>query len=346
MNNLKHNNAGFLLRVFLFSVLILSSILSSSIANDAKTKDQDIITSPRGTINVSDPIILENIKLIHILEKETLAESIDKLSEIDQYMKGGEFLYFSQGIYTHIPLEPSVGQIDLATIMGNRRFLKVMQDLSKLPEKDASLIVSENLQTTLKEYEDSFNSYMKFHEKALKDNVKKYRLRSPLNIIGFSERIPSEKPSLRGLRYKILSLVLIAGNLDLRLNKNNINEITKIALDQKKLFYDPNAFCAPDATTMLTLASLYNRQILSIGMIGTDENKKEILEKLQKEKDNSLKVKKLVPYNALVTPLEAKRLFSPVDDSKGTMDVQCFDKMSDQAFENIVNNLVLNPKTQ
>lgn len=165
--------------------------------------------------------------------------------------------------FVNIPLEPEQGEEVLWPILGNRRVLKVMRELSSIPEEEASCIVSEALEKIRVEY-------------------------------------------------------------------------------QKKTFYNSQSYLLDDSYFILTHLSLYNRQILAIGMIRTDENKYQILERMKKEKDLQIQETKLVSYNALVSTIESGRFLYPADPSKGTLTVKNFDKMSDEDFEYILHETGFN----
>ena len=139
---------------------------------------------------------------------------------------------------------------DLERILSNRVFRKAFQDLSKLPKDQASELLGRELEDTLSQYLDMFNGFLETRS-------------WDVNIL--SSR--NGEPVLRGLRYKIFALVLIAGSLELTDIHEIIRRIDAIAIDQ-----EADISRIEDWYTRMQYTngvSLRNNLILASGMYGT-----------------------------------------------------------------------------
>jgi len=278
--------------------------------------------------------VISNI--IRILSAESVEESLNKLDEIDLYIKSYQLLMETPD--SGIPLDVSVGQKDIVAIMGHRRFLKVVDELSLLPRKEAARLVSREITSSLSEYNKLFDSYMKRHAKKFKHNLKRPRgkkRKSP----GFLISVRGEKPILLAVRYKVLALVLIAGNLQVHRTQPAVRKVLETAIQQRDMFYNTGLFDEFDAWFMLMDGSLYNRQIVATAVLRTylsSDKAKQIL----KDVDCKLKSERLTRYNAAVAPYglsDFQPESEPIDYSKGELTVKYLEPLNDSKFDDIVN---------
>jgi len=278
--------------------------------------------------------IIDNI--IRILSAESVEESLNKLDEIDLYIKSYQLLMDTPD--TAIPLDVSVGQKDIVAIMGHRRFLKVVDEFSLLSRKEAARLVSREIISSLSEYNKLFDSYMKRHAKTFKHNQKRPRGKKRKSL-GFTISVRGGKPTLIAVRYKILALVLISGDLQLQQAQPAISKVLETAIEQRDIFYNRGLFDEFDAWFMLMDGSLYNRQIIATAVLGTyvdPDKQKEIL----KQFGCKFKSERLTRYNAAVAPYGLSDFppeSGPIDYSKGELTVKYLEPLNDSKFDGIVN---------
>ncbi len=234
------------------------------------------------------------------------------------------------------PLDKSVGQEDLDRVMSSRRFLKVFGELLALPNEQAEVLLRRELESALAKYKSLFEAYMTEHSDVFDPSVKP--------TVGPSFRISDhsdQSPTFLGARIKVLSLVLIAGNLKLEGLQPVTTAVLKQALQQRELFSSRDAVNERAGYGMLCRGSLYNRQILATGLIGTasDVNKENAgIENLE----IVWKSKKLTHYDAAATPYDLlTRVVGvfPVDYSKGELLVQYLGPLTDAEFDKISNEV-------
>ncbi len=273
--------------------------------------------------------------VIRILGNESVKESLKKLDEIDLYIRNAQI--YMELPPRGIPLHLSAGQINIIAIMGNRRFLKVMHELSLLPKEEAGNLVSEEIISSLNDYNKLFDSFITKEERNFIYNLSKSRkeTRVPINFIIHTE---GEPPTLLAVHYKILALALIAGNLQLQQAKPSVDEILKTAIEQRNMFYNKDLFDKFDACTVLTNVSLYNRQILGTAVLGTYVNY-EKSQQILKETGQALE--KLTRYNSskAVYDLDVGSA-EGADYSKGELQIKYLKSLDDSKFDNLMKDVV------
>ncbi|MHC4461685.1 MAG: hypothetical protein ACYS30_09645 [Planctomycetota bacterium] len=278
--------------------------------------------------------IIDNI--IRILSAESVEESLNKLDEIDLYIKSYQLLMDTPD--RGIPLDVSVGQKDIVAIMGHRRFLKVVDEFSLLSRKEAARLVSREIISSLSEYNKLFDSYMKRHAKMFKHNQKRPRGKKRKSL-GFTISVRDGKPTLIAVRYKVLALVLISGNLQLQQAQPAVTKVLETAIEQRDIFYNRGLFDEFDAWFMLMDGSLYNRQIVATAVLGTyvdPDKQKEILKQFRCK----FKSERLTRYNAAVAPYGLSDFppeSGPIDYSKGELTVKYLEPLNDSKFDDIIN---------
>jgi hypothetical protein len=218
--------------------------------------------APRGG---GPAVIQERIdKQIAELKGESLAESLKLLSEVEMYLWPGY-----RGDRTgemRMPLAKDAGRLDLEEIMSNRRFLKVMTELAALPKDQAGKMVA-------REMEEGLPVYEKLLEASIAKLVNGINNAPPgvAHSSGLSMQINNNKdhsPTLKGMRLKVLALVLAAGNLDLTDANDAVRAVATYACAQRDELYKPHdVLSEADRFHILQDATLYNRQILAAGML-------------------------------------------------------------------------------
>ncbi|MDR1382880.1 MAG: hypothetical protein LBJ67_03390 [Planctomycetaceae bacterium] len=200
-------------------------------------------------------------KQILMLTPLTVKETVQSLKKLEYYEWPGCFIGAGT-IYTFDDkglLEAD--KVTLHEILSNRIFRKSLQELKKQPKKETTAIVLEELNITLEKYLKLYND---FFEKQSLD---------------FSKGEAADgKPVLRGLRYEIFALILIAGSLELTELNETICKIVTIAEEQKNGIKQWNDELRK--FSYLEGAALCNNLVLSSGLYGTVP---------QQKKDSELK---------------------------------------------------------
>lgn len=322
----------YLWKVFIVFLLITSFSINELLANEPNSPIIAMFTTSSA---LSYEAKTEGV--VATLKAESWQKSMSRLDEIFLYIWPGELFIEGKAalITTHIPLEPSVDEVDLVAILGNRRFLKVFQDLSLMEKEEIIGPFLQEFTSTFSDYLTSFNTYMNKNEQKFKSNLKA-EPNEPRKGLGFNNYISGSLPTLRALRYKVLALTLLAGNLEIKEAKPVIKQIVEFALEQRNVFYDSEKYDKLDAVIMLSQASLYNRAILAAGILGTSgkSDTTEVLSEIKCEFD----IKRLACYDASVIKydLPSQTNFATPDYSKGELTFRCIEELNDSEFDRIV----------
>ncbi len=190
------------------------------------------------------------------LSAESMAESIANLVQPDMYFWPGASPSRSRRLA--FPLLPEEGQEAIATILSNRRFLRVYEELAALPPQEAAAVLNEALPPCLQSHQVALDGYLA--------GVRRAKLPPEGELVGgpsFQIGGPSDgRPNPLGERYRLLALVLVAGNLGLEGAHEAVWQVVAEGLAHRQLFYRDDEFHEGFRLAMLTAASLYNRQIL------------------------------------------------------------------------------------
>ncbi len=203
------------------------------------------------------------ISIVTPLLKESLEESLERLDDIESYIGRGTAVEGSASIAT-FPMEERVGRFDIQRILGNRRFLKAYWEVAHLSKSDASALLDQQLRATLPLYLKAHQKNVNFIKSTHPDPKKGPTAFGVYQITSN----PHGTPTLLGLRYKLLSLLLIAGNLKLSELKPIVIDIAKTAINQYQEASDLSVFNISIGFDIAKSSSLYNRQILLSSYIG------------------------------------------------------------------------------
>jgi hypothetical protein len=137
------------------------------------------------------------------------------------------------------------------------------------------------------------------------------------------------------MRWRLLGLVLLAGNLRLQGTAPWVQQIAEQARAQRDYLYQAaeelsDGFRAHTITTK----SLYSRQILGYALVRTSSAPEQALAALAAT-GKGITVKTLPVYDALRTPYDIILMGGPVDYSKGALAVEHLAAVSDREFETI-----------
>ncbi len=273
--------------------------------------------------------------IIQILDKESVELSLSRLDEYMMYIWGSTWSFYWKTDYGNdeIPLKPGVCQKDLICIIANRRFLKLIDELSKLPKESAAHLVGREMSSATSEYTRLWDEQMQYSE-----FLKKKEHREPNRPTrALLMTTKDGKPTLLAFRFKVLTLALIAGNLRLHGTQPEVSKILETALEQRNNFYENPIFDKIAVVPMLVEAGLYQRQILATAVLGTYVDPTE-QEKILGQFRCKLKTEKLQPYNVPVIRYgRIYRQYGPSRFSEGDLIIKYLEPLDDFKFDGIVN---------
>ncbi len=145
---------------------------------------------------------------------------------------------------------------------------------------------------------------------------------------------PDGSPTLGGLRYKVLSLLLVAGNLHLTEAEDEVAAATKLALEQREQFYHGKEAIEADRLLTLKMVGIYNRQILAVANYGMGADSFAASDSFEK--------RRLTTFDAAITHYDTQTpnglCFTP-DYSKGTVEVWLCKPCTDPEFEELLKSI-------
>lgn len=313
-------NRYFLISVFLLAALSVGAFFMSRARRLDAPKSGQAEDDVYKTYFAADPDSAHYLKttVIGPLKIETFERSISRLDQVGAYYMvipmGGDM------VTSIMPLEPHLGEVDLDRIFCNRRFLKVYQELHSMEGDVAARSVAEHLRAAIPIYRALLKTYLEAHARENGPNDQ------PL-VTGAQQISDNEdgSPSLSGIRLKILSLCLIAGNLGHRECERELREIALIALSQYRAFTDPKLYNLSAAHGLLMTSSLFHRQVLGIALAG-------VIDRPELTLEDNMRTRVQVPgFEAMATPYDryAQLGLVPVDWSKGKFEVQVATGLTD-----------------
>jgi hypothetical protein len=182
------NIARFCNNILLIVLLVFSLQIISFAADDSnqppqrkKMKPEDFPKAwpeTRKVIKADLPDEDRINMILQILDKESVELGLSRLDEYSMYTWGGIWIYYMKSTYgeDEIPLKPGVCRADLIRIMANRRFLKLIDELSKLPKEKAAHLVAREMSSALSEYTRLWDDQMLYSE-----YLKKKEYRDPID---------------------------------------------------------------------------------------------------------------------------------------------------------------------
>jgi hypothetical protein len=204
-----------------------------------------------------------------------------------------------------------------------------------LPKAEAARVVGLELQDALRIYQKLYEEYDQQNSSSFKaaELANQQVLNSPEFIIATG---PGAETVLLGAKLKVLSLVWISGVLELKQLRTQVNEIATFSASQRDGLYGASVLHEIYREGMLKKASLYNRQILATGLLGT-RGMPGVDARVDGEAD-SWKEYPLAQYDATLTlydlPVKS-RMMSP--DLKGATLIRVRAPLSDDMFNALLH---------
>lgn len=303
---MRHTAAGLGLTVFVYVLAFAPSFSIAAgppaqpkpdpIDNLAPVHDDAIGSAPTSLPATAIPMQMRVADFVLRLKQESSQESIANLSDARMFYSPGIPDRGGRGmIPTHDLDELQV----LDRICSNRRFVKILQDLSKLSKREASDLVAAQIDISLPLYKSMYDKTYTDLVAARSDPT----TRPTTSGLTFqTANNPDGTPSLLGLRLQILGLLLVAGDLDLADAFPSIERAAAVALKQRSTIYETSAIARIDRLVLLREASLYNRSILATAAVGP------------RQRPNTERVlRKLNGFDATVTPYDKNTMWLAPD---------------------------------
>lgn len=281
----------------------------------------------QGIAPATIPLRMKIGRYVNRLRKESPEESLRLLSEVEMF-------YWPppprDSARVRFPLEQEAGAGEADRICMNRRFLKLFAELRAMPREQAAALVRRELAETLPLYQERFEATWKEVQRAA-EAMKRSGTRQTAGPALQVSNNEDASPTPAGLRYKVLTLVLLAGNLQLDACMADIRKVAAVGLAQRDRFYGDDMSHKGDRFLTLLRMGLYNRQILAAGLQGAGD-----FDIRGAVESGTWESRKLPSYDAAATPYDMLTRGAgpiPVDYTKGSFTVGFPKMMNDEQFD-------------
>jgi len=280
----------------------------------------------------SNPTRAEQIAM---LRTESLEQSLYRLKNINMFFSPGPVEPGDASIEPRRewPLPDELELYSVDVIMGNRRVLKLHRDLAALPHDVAANLVSRRLQDALAAYRAAYAADEQIHNPHGFTRESAERARSTpggsLTGVGFISRTPDpNEVTLSGLRYAVLSLVWLAGALELEGVRDAIIEVSEEAVSQRNTLYEDQTHHDLYKASILKYLSLYSRTILGTALLRLSPEGLE-----SQEIAAERRTFRQTAFDARQTATDRA---GPPDFSRGEITVEYFVGITDAVFDDIL----------
>jgi hypothetical protein len=301
-----------------------------------------------GTVDALEPMASRRLpegvfrrveRQVAALKQESLEQSLTNLADWELYYFPGAVI--EESGRTVLPLDANEGTGTVERILSNRRFLKVYEELKACQPAEASRLLNARFAACSEEYLAKYAQYV-----AKGRRLAPARPSGPpraMKVVGWGGGTDEDDlPNLQCMRWQLLGLCLLAGNLQVRGSASWVRQLTEEAQAQRDYLYQDSELSEGFRAVTLASKSLYNRQILGCALIGTcsDPSKgRAALAAMGKETPT----RRLAAYDAVRTAYDVLLMPGPVDFSKGSLSVQHLPALTDEEFEQVVAAVLSSP---
>jgi hypothetical protein len=284
-------------RSLTFIVLTIAVLANVAPSLGAKKKHDDPGSS--GELSHAQKRIQREVEAMN---KEGLPQVVASLGKISGYMSP---MADSNELATvRLPLAPKYGTVDFDRILSNRRFLRAFELLKRMNRAEAEKVVNQAIRTALDEYSKEFDASL------AKSMDHFHKSKAPVGVMSFQiSDNPDGRPTLAGSRYRVLSLVVLAGALELKGSAGDVQKVVDLACKQHATLTSMQEdYRLEYVIAMLGQGSLWSREVLLTGMLGTASKEMRATPLLQTYV-GQVKTIAMPRYNAPTTPYDQAAFF-------------------------------------
>lgn len=271
---------------------------------------------------------------IEMLQKETLDQGFYRLRNVNLF-----YLYHIDPGRIIMDLDAPRGvlsdeieQHSVVRILSNRRVLKLYKELSEMNKGEAAATLNRHLNETFSQYRNAYDTderIITLIEPSLEDKVGYGKISSRTSVISLiTGTVDPNDITLCGLRHALLSLIWIAGALELEATHASIVKIAEEARQQRNGLSASEFFYSSDKEDALDHLSIYNRTILGTALLRTSPSKT-----VPQDFRLQLTTISQTTYDAQHTIYER---CGQGDFSKGEIRVELFTGITDDTFDQLL----------
>lgn len=271
----------------ILTVTLLCGILPQGAATEERTAESESAAPDNALAQgASFPRNPSDAQQVAMLENESLDQTLFRLKNVNLFFSPGPIepgcvVWAGTQI---LPLSDKSELFSVEVMMGNRRVLKLYEELAALPEDSAANRVNEKITALLAEYrtmyaaDEEINSPDHFTIAGM-PWVRAHAHNSVCGVAYVTNTPNPNDVTLSGLRYAVLSLVWVAGALGLEGVNESIVMIAEEGIRQRDKVYEDKIHHDAHRESVLKYLSLYNRTILGNALLGTSSRLREHFER-------------------------------------------------------------------
>ena len=251
--------------------------------------------------------------------REVVVDRIADLTRVPAYRAR---VSFSGGSLpaARLPISPEADALELEVFRKDFRILHLCEDLAALGPQKATGLVNE-----------SISQYFDDYKTALETSVACAAGKTKLT----EEERENVLHESQGRRWRLLTLVLAAGNLELSGTHEAILKLTHEALSQRERFPAAQELDEQWRFQLLAWHGLYQREILGYGLLRTCPDR-DLAQATLKSLGKQIRVKELWGIEDTLIRSQAELLAGPVDYAKGVPEMRSLEPITDEEFDRIV----------
>lgn len=277
---------------------------------------------PRRNVVIENPGSHQVEATIRLLQAESFETSLSRLDRINAYVPLEAFASTTTTI--EFPLAERLAQRDIDRILSSRRFTKVLDEAKAMGPVSLAPRLRRELVRALDQYEAASAEHLA--------SLREW-LRSSQTVPGPKFKMydgpDPDKPTLVGLRHKLLALCLLAGECRVEGCRAAVLRASQQAWRQYEELRDDAEIEFGRRFTFLWHAGPYSRQAMAIGLIGTasESTREQFLKKYSERQ-----VIRSVPrFTSLRTEFDIP-LMGKIDESPGRVTVTVIRDLTDEEF--------------
>lgn len=225
--------------------------------------------------------------------------------------------------------------------MSNRRFRKTFSELRQMNQAAASQFVETNLISAIARYSGIYEHTMQILLQHYKTNSAVQPTKGFAFEVGFTKPGDEGRETLMGEKMKVFSLIWISGMLRLADSREEVEQVVRLALKQKKALDSDSTLQPMVKQSMLKSGILYNPEVLSSGLIGVTYREAGMESDVMKAAGIRWQQRTLAAYDAALTEFD-KPVQSGVlvpDRSTGSLTVNFVSHMNDTNFDLLLREI-------
>ena len=317
-------------------MLLLPSFDAAHAADEEGFPWEEVVVSSETLSQREDfPRNPTSAEQVCMLKEESLEQSLYRLKNINLFfspgaVESGRIVF--EGEENRLPLSEELEKYSIEVIMSNRRVLKLYAELGKLSKVSAAKWVNQYLTEVMVEYRSAYEKKEKENRAKCLEKVDAGRDNSITGVSFVSNTPHPNEVTLSGLRYAVLSLIWLAGALELEDTHTSIVDVAREGVLQRNRLYDDTVHHMTYKESVLKYLSLYNRTIIGNALIRTS---KSLSSRLDLERIPSLLQEKRfsqTSYDATCTIYDKMR----PDFSRGEIIIKYYTGITDGFFNSLM----------